>query len=258
MTLSTILVNADDFGYSNDVNRAIVSSLQSDLITSTSLMVNMPGFEDALAMVRLYPELEGRIGLHLNLTEGFPLTTTLHSFSEFCDPGTGRFVYKRAQPLFRVSKALEQALYEELKAQTEKAINAGIRLTHIDSHHHVHTEWAMAPIVCRLAREYEIKRIRLTRNIGRQGSSLKSIYKTLFNQWQLGRQRSLKNTDYFGDIEDFRSFPGRGIGKRTEIMVHPLFNEKGVLIDLDRQDLRERLEPIFKHDFIRRVSPNDL
>ncbi|HEY6900863.1 MAG TPA: ChbG/HpnK family deacetylase, partial [Puia sp.] len=150
MTLSTIIVNADDFGYSKDVNRAIISSLQSDLITSTSLMANMPGFGDALAMVRLYPMLEHRIGLHLNLTEGFPLTTALHSFAEFCHPDTGEFTYKRARPLFRASQALQQALYEEFEAQIRKVISAGIQPVHIDSHHHVHTEWAIAPIVCRL------------------------------------------------------------------------------------------------------------
>ena len=258
MTQSTILVNADDFGYSNAVNRAIISSLQANLVTSTSLMVNMPGFADAMAMVHVFPVLEGKIGLHLNLTEGSPLTAALHGYPEFCDAATGAFVYKRERPLFRISRPLEKALYGELKAQMEKAVDAGIRPTHIDSHHHVHTEWAIAPVVCRLAREYAITRIRLTRNIGRQLGGLRRVYRKLYNTWQLGRHRDLMNMDYFGDIEDFRTFPGFGAGKRTEIMVHPLFNEQGVLVDMDQQDLRLRLNFIHEHSFIRCISPNDL
>lgn len=257
MTLSTVvLINADDFGYSSSVNRAIVSSLQSGLVTSTSLMVNMPGFENALALVQTYPMLKGRIGLHLNLTEGFPLTTALHSFSQFCDPVTGEFVYKRTKPLFRAGRALGNALYTELRAQTELALNAGIRPVHIDSHHHVHTEWAIAPIVCRLAEEFDIHRVRLTRNIGMTQGKLKSLYKTLFNRWQLGRHKGLVNTDYFGDIGDFSAAPPLE-GKSTEIMVHPLFDEQGALVDMDRQDLRKRLEPILKQTNIQRMYPND-
>ena len=73
----------------------------------------------------------------------------------------------------------------------ERVLAAGIRPVHLDSHHHSHTEWAIAPLVCRLAREYNIQRIRLTRNMGHIPSRAKRIYKKLFNYWFLAGRSGL-------------------------------------------------------------------
>lgn len=240
MALSRLLVNADDFGISNRVNRAILESIESGLVTSASMMANMPGFEDAVSLLRTHPILSGRMGVHLNLTEGHPLSRPILDCPFFCNDN-GRFVYNRQRSLFSLSRQEKNAVYEEMKIQLERVLDIGIQPTHLDSHHHVHTEWAIAPLVCRLGQEYRIGRVRLTRNMGPVPSMSKQLYKLVFNRWRLrGR---FHNTDYFGDIEDINVFTrSRNLnGKSVEVMVHPLYNEEGELVDLDGQNLYQRL-----------------
>jgi len=78
----------------------------------------------------------------------------------------------------------------------------------------------------------------------------KRLYKKIFNWWWLGRRSGLANTDYFGDIADMMSFlaGGRLPEKRLsfEIMVHPLLDERGRLVDLDRKDLQQELLPVLQ------------
>jgi chitin disaccharide deacetylase len=234
-----IIVNADDYGYSLSVNRAILQSFQRCLITSTSLMANMAGFEDAIAMYHRQPLLQGKVGVHLNLTEGYSLSETIRRCPRFCN-AEGQFIYRREQPIFFLSRQEKKAVFTELKMQLDRVLASGIAPAHLDSHHHVHTEWAIARIVRQLGREYSIGRIRLTRNMGRSGAFYKNIYKTIFNRWH----RGLSSTDYFGDIEDmhFSQNAHPRTGKLIEIMVHPLFSETGELVDMDRRNLQEKLQ----------------
>jgi chitin disaccharide deacetylase len=251
MTLSVLIINADDFGYSLTVNQAILRSFERKFVNSTSLMANMAGFDDAIDMMNRHAVLQGRVGVHLNLTEGYPITRLLHGLPVFCDE-SGRLVYDRQRALIRLGRKEKDGLYGELKAQLEKVLSAGIRPTHLDSHHHVHTEWAIAPLVCRLAREYGIRRIRLTRNMGPKGHYSRRIYKRIYNSWFLGRHSGFANTDYFGDIADINchaKVDARGCimllpGRSYEVMVHPLFDDHENLVDLNGEDLGQRLMPI--------------
>jgi predicted glycoside hydrolase/deacetylase ChbG (UPF0249 family) len=262
MALSRLIVNADDFGYSESVNRAIVCGFESSLVNSTSLMANMPGFDHAIGLIRKHPFLQRHAGLHLNLTEGYALSRALSACPTFCGSG-GLFIYHRERLLFRLSRRERAAVYEEMEMQLERVVAAGIRPTHLDSHHHAHTEWAIAPLVCRLARANGIERVRLTRNMGLVPSRLKRWYKKVFNHWFLGRRSGLNNTDFFGDIRDMNYVlrggaggeRGRARGERArpgredlcyEIMVHPLFDASGGLVDFDGKDLRQELLPLLQ------------
>jgi hypothetical protein len=243
---NTLIINADDFGYSTVVNRAILERFQRSLISSTSLMANMPGFEDAVSLAHSHSFLRNRVGIHVNLTEGRPLTEGIRRSRTFCDPA-GYFIYERKQSLLYLNHKERKRVYTEMTAQLERILAAGIRPTHLDSHHHVHTEWAIASLACRLAQAYRIPRIRLTRNTGRGIGLLKTIYKTLLNRWRLA-QNELSNTDYFGDIVDIKHLLAtrRPSGKLIEIMVHPLFDEANQLIDLNRANLQQELEMVLE------------
>jgi predicted glycoside hydrolase/deacetylase ChbG (UPF0249 family) len=245
-----IIVNADDFGYSYTVNRAILQSFQRLLINSTSLMANMEGFGDAVGLVHAQRELQGKIGVHLNLTEGAPLSEEIRLCPRFCD-AEGQFCYHRERPIFLLSRSEKRAVYGEFSMQLDRVFAAGILPTHLDSHHHVHTEWGIAPIASRLAREYGIRRMRLTRNMGRRGGYAKQLYKVLFNYWHIRRHGSFDRLDYFGDIADMKFLLDTctPAGKVIEIMVHPLFDEKGGLVDINRKDLRLELLPVFDEGY---------
>lgn len=246
MRFSRLIVNADDFGYSEAVNGAIINAFESSLLTSTSLMVNMPGFDHAVGLIRRHSLLQGKVGLHLNLTEGFPLSNAIKDCSAFCGED-GRLTYRRHErSLFYLGRKERVAVYNEFRMQLERLLATGIRPMHLDSHHHLHTEWAIAPLVCRLARNYGIRRIRLTRNMGLVPSRAKRWYKKLFNYWFLERGGGFAdNTDFFGDIEDMMFFlKAGGDGRENlsfEIMVHPQFDPLGRLVDLNGRDLQEEL-----------------
>jgi predicted glycoside hydrolase/deacetylase ChbG (UPF0249 family) len=249
MPFSRFIINADDFGYSEDVNQAILTSFECSLVNSTSLMANMPGFDHAIGLFHQHDFLQQKVGVHLNLTEGTPLTRRIRGCTVFCGDG-GRFRYDRARSLFQLSRQEKEAINEEMEAQVERVLAAGIRPTHLDSHHHIHTEWAVAPLVCRLARVYDIPRVRLSRNMGPIASQSKRLYKKIMNRWYFGRRSGLVNTDFFGDIADMKFFSaaGRRIDQRWsfEIMVHPNFGEGGNLVDLDRKDLQQELLPVLR------------
>jgi len=242
-----IIINADDFGYSTIVNDAIVRSFQRNLITSTSLMVNMPGFEDAVRLVREHPFLPGKVGLHLNLTEGYPLSTAIRQCKRFCHP-SGYFIYNGQRPLFFLNIREKRAVYKELKAQLDRAFAAGIRPSHLDSHDHIHTEWVIAKLVVRLGRAHDIRKIRLTRNMGLQLAGPKMMYTQVFNRYLKG-VAGITTTDYFGDIHDwyFLQLTRPPAGKHIEIMVHPLLDEGGELVDGDQRNLQAQLEPVIDH-----------
>lgn len=199
MAFSQLIVNADDFGYSEAVNRAIVNAFQFALLTSTSIMANMPGFDQAVELVHQHSPLQHKIGVHLNLTEETPLSPEILSCSRLCGK-EGRFSYDRYRDgaLFRLSRRERGAVHAELRMQLERVLTAGIRPLHLDSHHHVHTEWAIAPLVGELARTYGIRRIRLARNIGPASGRARQAYKKLFNYWFLRRRHGLYYLSYEG------------------------------------------------------------
>ncbi len=66
-----LIVNADDFGLTTEVNKGIIEAYRNGIVTSTTIMVNMPGFADAVEKIRCTPGLA--VGIHLNLTYGVPV-----------------------------------------------------------------------------------------------------------------------------------------------------------------------------------------
>src|SRR5436853_6081101 len=78
------IINADDFGASQELNQAISISFREGWINSASIMPTMFGFEDACGIVERN-HLCGQIGIHLNLSEGPPLTSAIARLPRFCD-----------------------------------------------------------------------------------------------------------------------------------------------------------------------------
>jgi predicted glycoside hydrolase/deacetylase ChbG (UPF0249 family) len=222
---SPLIINADDFGLSTDVSGAILSAFQEDLISTTSLMVNMPGFEEACKLARA-GKLEKRVGLHLNLSEGRPLTSAILDLPRFCRDG----LFRGRPRAFRLSAAEARAVEEELEAQMQACLQQGIRPIHLDSHHHVHTEWAPATIVIGLARRHSIPRIRLSRNVGPGLGHLKRVYKAILNRRL--RRVGLGGYRYFGSVRDVAPVLSSLWGG-VEIMVHPRWGSDGRLRDYE-------------------------
>jgi len=230
------VINADDFGYSESVNRAIVYCLDNGLITQTTVMVNMPGYNDAKQMSK-EKKLIGKVGLHLNLSEGIPLTDLIKKQSLFCD-SEGKFngAFRRSKRCYLWLKPSERrAISLEIEAQMHRYIDAGFTMMHIDSHHHVHTIPALQMLVIRLAKEHNFKSMRISRNV----YTGKGRYKLLLKFYE--NRRILK---YFDTTRKFVSasiFERLSIEENSiELMVHPDYIEDRLVDILNRRILSFR------------------
>lgn len=224
-----IIVNADDFGMSPENNRAIVAAFDKGLISSTTLMANMPGFEEACELARFH-QLFGKIGVHLNLTEGRPLSTHVKRLPLFCDE-FGMFRPRRT--LFHLAKEERRAVEAEFAAQIRACLDRGIHPTHLDSHMHVHTEWPIGEIAIRVARQYGIGAIRLTRNCGAGIGLGQKLYKAAYNARL--QTHGLAKTRYFGSARDVAAVLST-TQDDVEIMVHLTVAGQDNL--LDREAIR--------------------
>jgi len=241
------IINADDFGYSDAVNGAVLKCFQKWLVTSASLLVNMPGFEGAVEMVHAQSLFSGKIGVRLNLTEGFSLTSSIRDCTSFCHE-SGFFILKESSRRLVLTRREKRAVYEELKAQLEKALLAGIRPTHLDIHHSLHRQWPITTILVSLAREYGIQRVRFSRSMGPGMRGIKGHYRRLFNHLT-ARYRDICGPDLSGCASDWLQLRDkqRPTGKYIEIAVHPVLDEYGELIDKDGKDLQRKLRPVIDH-----------
>lgn len=220
-----LMVNADDFGWDENRTKAILEAYRQGIVTTTTAMVNMPWFEKAIEMAKgtdLFPN----IGLHLCLTEGFPLTKTIRGSRLFCrEDGSfhGRFHVSRLRRMILPSFEC-RAVAEEVEAQMKRYMDAGLPLMHLDSHHHSHTDLSIARIVLPIARRFGFRSIRLSRNLGSGMTFVKRLYKWHVNHF-MGKMVPF-NVDYFGAFGDLVSSRGSlPDGSKIEIMTHPLYRD---------------------------------
>ncbi len=232
--------SADDFGYSPEINKAILLCLKNNDISTASLMANMEFTKEAIEIIRK-EGLENRIGLHFNLTEGRPLSDDIKKESKFCD-NEGNFNATRNERFIFLSKSEKKAVRKELMAQFKILNEAGIKPAFIDSHKHIHEEFGIFKLVLAFSREMNIPKIRKAKNIGEQ-TFAKKLYRQYINS-QINTY-SLARSSYFGSYIDYiacRKTNRIKHKKTTEIMIHPFLNEKNILYDFFHN---EPLMPIF-------------
>lgn len=156
----SLIVNADDFGLSSSANLAIIRAHRQGILTSASLMLNEPGFDEALELARQNPRLG--IGLHLTLLCGH--STLPHQRIPNLVNEEREFGNNPARLGFRYffQRELRQELHAEILAQFEKFRSTGLVLDHVDSHHHLHAHPTVFRILIESAQELGIKHLRLT------------------------------------------------------------------------------------------------
>lgn len=216
-----LVINADDYGMGENVNRAIVRCFREGLCTSTTIMPNMPGFDEACTMA-FENRFHESMGMHLVLNEGVPLTENIRKERKFCTE-EGEFYPPREFPILSLSSREKDVLAVEIRAQIRKCRVRGIPISHVDSHHHVHTEWGIATVLIPIAREMGIPFIRIARNLVKNREIVKRVYKYLYNANL--RRTKLRATEYFGSVEEYLLFLDRkGRANRVvEVMIHPLY-----------------------------------
>ncbi len=142
-----LIVNADDFGYSKGINYGIIEAHRNGIVNSTTMMMNMPGVSHAVDLAKENPNL--KVGIHLVLTCGKPLLTDVPTLVD------QNGFFKKNRDIIESNIWLEE-LEREWTAQVEKFLETGLTLTHIDSHHHVHSVPKFLPIVQKLSKKYNV------------------------------------------------------------------------------------------------------
>jgi chitin disaccharide deacetylase len=217
-------VNADDFGFTPDVNEGIVEAHRNGILTATTLMANGDAFEDALRWARQSPALD--IGCHLVLISG-------------TSPVTGKAYPATAPQLITALARREIRPYDELKAQVRKILDAGVAPSHLDTHKHTHLAPPVLDAVAKLSEEFGIAWVRrpfdfpLTAlrgavpRVKRMTSDALGLLRRRFHR--VLKQHGCRTTDHFAGFQITGRFRTAELVQllealpegSTELMVHP-------------------------------------
>jgi len=158
--VKNLIVNADDLGWTDGVNRGIVEAFHHGIVTSTSLLANGAAFAGGVEAARSAPGLG--VGVHLNLSDGPPVanpevvTSLLNDNAEFAGGPQSLLLRRARRGLLLVE------VEDEWDAQIQKIVDAGITPTHLDGHKHVHMLPGLFEIAVRLAKRHGIGAIRVS------------------------------------------------------------------------------------------------
>jgi len=214
-----VIVNADDLGLSGEVNEATFDLMSKGRISSATVMANAPATRAAAQAVAMFPRCS--FGVHLNLTQFEPLTAGPGARLLVDDRGQ----MSRANETARLSSERQRAFYLELCAQIERVAALGVRISHLDSHHHLHTRVRFFPLLKQLQRRYRIRRVRLSKNFYATDRPCRAdlIWKKRAYNWAVKSVYQTRTTDVFTEFLTFHQAEAarkRSIG-RIELMVHP-------------------------------------
>lgn len=152
-----VIINADDFGMSREVNEGIKKGIRAGMINSVSVMVNMPYFNDATAFLKKFPRIA--VGLHFNITEGQSILKPKEVSSMLKEDNSFFFWKYLVLRLLTNNCSLKQ-IGQELRAQYERLAQTGLHISHIDSHHHMHLYPSINAIVVKFANEKKVFSLR--------------------------------------------------------------------------------------------------
>ena len=196
-----LIVNADDFGLCEGVNRAIERSHKEGVLTSATLMAGMAGTQEAIEMAGQMPGLG--VGVHLNLVEGKATCQNGQSGCLLDEKGCFKYSPGKIAKRCLMSGKARDAVEAELSAQIESLLDMGLKPTHFDSHKHVHTFPVVYKIVVKLAKKYNVAAIRWPL----EGA------KTCSSDWPLPSKNGKTNAMIISAMARFNSFQCRELIK---------------------------------------------
>lgn len=235
------IINADDFGKNRDINQAIISAMNSNLCMDTTLLVNFEESSNA-AKLAIENNKKNDVGIHLNLTEGYPLTNNIKNEKRFCN-NKGFFHNKKHKRIILLSTSEKRAVYEELTSQIHLCRKYGIPISHADSHNHIHEEPGLFLIFLNILKRENIPFLRIAKNVGKN-SYLNKLYRNIYNT--LLSSSKITGTNYFGSISDYYISKNKIQEKSIiEIMIHPGIICNDHIIDIySKENLSIRLPEI--------------
>ena len=243
--MKNLIVNADDLGWTDGVNRGIVEAFHHGIVTSTSLLANGAAFAGGVEAARSAPGLG--VGVHLNLSDGPPVadretvTSLLNNDGEFAG-GPENLLLRRARRGLLLAE-----VENEWDAQIQKVRDAGISPTHLDGHKHVHMLPGLFEIALKLAKRHDIGAIRVAleasslraalssgskQNAGvvmKQGVQARGLKLLARDAREQAQRAGISTADYFCGIAQTGELTREGVEQfvkslpdgTTELMCHP-------------------------------------
>lgn len=203
-----LIVTADDVGLDRGMTEGAIRAHREGIVTACSVVANGREFDDAAARLRDVPSLE--VGVHLALVEERALTTGKAMPRDYV-----RFLLSR-----------RTGVEPELRAQIEKVLASGLRVTHLNGHQHLHQWPRVARVVAKLAREYGIGYVRVVNDRGGRArrlsvAALSSLSRATrgMNSWTIGvaeaghltAARIIDLLGYVDGVTELVTHPGVGV-----------------------------------------------
>lgn len=247
--MKRVIINADDFGLSPGVNRGILAAFREGILSSTTMLVNLSHFDEAVSLALANPDLP--VGIHLSLLWGAPVSDPDSVPSLVGHNGLfPRSLGVLARRYFSGTLRLEH-VRTEFRAQIDRFQRAGLTPTHVDTHKHVHCLPGVLEALAAAAGERGIERVRLPYEDGSERRSPREIFPAPRRSWKArlktdvvrylcrnGRstltRRGLRTTDHFTGISDMdcldadalRFILGNLRDGVTELMCHPGYDDE--------------------------------
>lgn len=250
--MKNLIVNADDLGWTEGVNRGIAEAHRNGIVTSTSLLANGTAFASGVELARSTPGLG--VGVHLNLSDGAPVAARELVTSLVND--SGEFEGGPESLLLRIaSRGVElREVEQEWEAQIEKVRDAGIQPTHLDGHKHVHMLPGLFEIALRLAKRYGIGALRVaheasslrsalsaddelhTATVLKQGVQARGLKLLARDAREQAERLGISTADYFCGIAQTGEMTKDGVAQllrnlpegTTELMCHPGYADEAL------------------------------
>lgn len=204
--MKKLIVNADDFGYSEEINRGIIYSYQNGIVTSTSLLVNGKFAEAAVKLAKENSNLE--VGLHLDLDKFFNIEQERGIVSGLKNP----------------EQKIEE-LKEEAKNQIEKYLSFSLPCDHLDCHHHLNMYPFVLPGICEIASQYKFRYLRFFRKFYSNQAEFEKMKKIL-ETYNLKYTPHFIEGWYWGNVDEPFEV--------AELMTHPGYGEYWRELELAR------------------------
>ena len=243
--MRNLIVNADDLGWTEGVNRGIAEAHRNGIVTSASLLANGAAFASGVELARTTPALG--VGVHLNLSDGEPIaerelvTTLLNT--------RGELEGKPESLLLRLARrsVLLNEIEQEWDAQIQKVRDVGIEPTHLDGHRHVQMLPGLFEIALRLAKRHGIAAVRISHEesslraalsagakqkgtvVMRQGVQARGLKMLARDAREQAERAGIAAADYFCGIAQTGELTREGVARlleilpdgTTELMCHP-------------------------------------
>jgi len=221
-----VIINADDFGVSDEVNQSVINMHRKGIVSSTTIMANGPDFEKAVELLSAHPDLG--VGVHLCLDGPYNSST---DHTSLLDPVTNTF-FERTEVIKKIHKSYfkKDEIYREFSLQLERVLDHGLTISHLDTHHHFHLYFPVLKQVIRVARKYGISFIRSQRIITSAPlSSVNRAYRLAHHLYLNTCLRSVpayydpaieNNSDFAYKLNKLEGMLNNSKGP-VEIMLHP-------------------------------------